>query len=338
MHKLKQPQKIAIIRLSAIGDIILTTPVIRAVKMKFPDAEIHFITKKQNASLVQHNPHLSKVIAFDSKETSLKELLKQVQSERYDWFIDIHKNLRSRVLRWFGNARETSTYQKGYWRRFLLLKFRYRVKKPVVPIIEKYFVALKKYGITYDNQGTEVFTTENDQQKVASLLQGIKGQPFVTICPGASFKTKQWKESGFREVAKYFLAQNKQVVFLGGPTDVEICERLAKETGGISVAGKLKLLESAALLQQSELAITNDSGMLHLAQSQKTPVVAIFGPTSEEWGFFPLQYKSKVVEKKDLACRPCHSKGSDTCPKGHFKCMNELEVEDVVKECLEFFR
>ncbi|MFK7899943.1 MAG: lipopolysaccharide heptosyltransferase II [Cyclobacteriaceae bacterium] len=324
------PQKILIVRLSAIGDIILTTPLVRAVRTRFPKAEIHFLTKKGTVCLLENNPAINKVIPFDSKTTSLKDLIAETKAENYDWIIDIHKNLRSRMLRWFGGAKLTTTYNKSYVRRMVLLYFRIRSAKPIVPVIDKYFQAVSKFGIENDNKGTEVFFTKSDQQKVDSIFKKEDEKKLVTICPGASFTTKQWKLSGFEEVGRYYVKKGCQVVFLGGPTDIEVCETLAKKVDGISVAGKLKLLESAALLKQSDVAITNDSGMLHLAQSQQTPIVAIYGPTTKDWGFFPVPEKSRVVEHEGLNCRPCHSKGSDNCPKRHFKCMNEIGSSSVI--------
>jgi len=333
---LKAIQKILIIRFSAIGDIILTTPVIRAIKQQYPQAELHYLTKKQHTDLLKHNPYLSKVIAFDSQSTSLLSLILQLKQERYHWIIDLHQNIRSKLIRYTIFAKRKTTYPKGYWRRFLLIQFKYKSSAPFPHVIDKYFAYLKKYGVSNDQQGTEIFYPTAIEEGIKKFFS-LSGNEIVAICPGASYFTKRWTKEGFQEVGQLLTAKGKQVVYLGGENEKELCEQLAHATGASSLAGKLSLLEAAYVLQLSSFAVTNDSGLMHLAESQNTPVISIFGATVEELGFTPFLPKSRIVQNRELKCRPCHGKGRNACPKKHFDCMKKHDKKQVLKEVLSFF-
>ncbi len=333
----KTYQKILIIRQSSIGDIILTTPLVRAVRKRFPKAQIDFLVKKEFATLLQHNPHISNVLAYDKTTgfEGLKALKKQFRATKYDRIIDLHKNLRSTFLKIGLNALTTS-YSKEYINRFLLLKLRINRYKNIIPVYEQYFDAVRKDDIFYDGKGTEVFLPDAEIQKVRQSLKAENydfQKPLVVLCPGASSPTKRWTPEGFAEVGNFY-AQNygAWIVFSGGKEDVELCQNIAQNIDYqiINFAGKFNLLGSGALLGQANLVVTNDTGMMHMAQAQKTPVTAIFGCTVKELGFFPLPKKSNVVEYQ-ISCRPCTHNGRETCPKGHFDCMKKIKSQAVIE-------
>ena len=326
-------QKILIIRLSSIGDIILTTPLIRGVRSAFPEAKIDFAVKQQFKDLVDHNQHLNQVLVFDKSQgrDALKSLRKRIREEKYDWIIDIHRNFRSLYLRSGSGSKLITSYHKKIFQRSALVYLGLNWYGQAEPVMLRYFQATKKQGIEYDGLGTEVSIPDSIAENLNHLYPRLKsGREVVTICPGASFKNKQWLPERFLEVANYH-AISKEVVFLGGPDDSNLCQQLAdKVKDGINLAGKLTLLESAELLRRSSLVITNDSGMMHLAQSQKIPVVSIFGPTTRELGYFPMPERSSVIEV-EVPCRPCTHNGLDKCPKGHFRCMMEISSESVIE-------
>lgn len=335
---MSDPAKILITRLSSIGDIILTSPVIRTVRNKYPNAHITFVVKKEFASLVNANPHIDKIIEFDKKGgfSALVQLRREIANEQYDWMIDLHNNLRTNFIRRFNHIPEISTYRKQTFRRILLIRFGKNALKEAKPVYLKYFDALKRKQVTYDNRGTEIFIPDEIVNKVKIMLSrdGIgEHQPICVICPGASFSNKQWLPERFGAVADQ-LASGKgfRIIFLGGGKDQDLCQQIIDRMDhpALNYAGKLALTESGALLRQAKLVITNDSGMMHMAQSQGSPVVAIFGPTTKEMGFFPIPIRSKVVEK-EVSCRPCTTKGLNYCPKKHFNCMNLIEEQDVWK-------
>lgn len=333
---------ILIIRLSSIGDIILTTPIIRAVKAQFPDARITFLIKKEFIDLVKYNPNIDAILTVDKSlgKNGLKDLKKQIKAENFDWIIDLHKNLRSNYLKRGSAAFYKTKYPKFIFIRTLLVKLGINLYKTINPVYLRYFEAVKNAGITYDNLGTDVFYPIEDEKIVKQKLleKGFdQTSPLIVLCPGAKHATKQWLPDRYIEVAKKLIAQDQYTICLaGGREDIQLCEDIksAISSGTINLAGSLSLLQSAALLKMAKLCVVNDSGLMHLAQSQKTAVVAIFGSTSRELGFFPLKEKSIVVEYP-ISCRPCSHIGREKCPKGHFKCMQEIQVEDVMKAISE---
>jgi len=333
---MNSPNKILIIRFSAIGDIVLTTVVIRLLKKRYPKASIHYLTKKNMCELLQFNPHIDKVIGYDANSTSLIELVKEVRNEKYDWIVDVHKNIRSRVIRFFGGASTKVTYSKRYFERFLYLKFKKGIKNPI-HTIDKYLSYLHKKGIVNDNLGTAVFYNSDTMKKsVSSYFIKDTSKTLISICPGASYRTKQWSEEHFFSLIKELSKQNFQVVLIGGKQDEKLCERIKVNNKVINLAGKLSLLQSAYVLKESVLAITNDSGMMHLAESQQTPVIAVFGSTTPALGFYPILPNSIVVENNEINCRPCHSKGKTVCPYEHFNCMKKISSKMVMNKINEY--
>lgn len=322
-----------IIRLSSIGDIILTTALVRSVRKQFPNARISFLVKNEFSDLVKYNPYIDQVLTVDTSlgKKGLQALRKLIRKEKFDWIIDLHKNLRSSYVKCGAGAVFKTSYPKFIFKRTLLVKLSINLYKSVQPVYLRYFEAVKSAGVAYDGEGTDVFFHESEEAVVREKLtaEGYGQQSnIVVICPGAKHATKQWIPERYIEVAKKL--SDYTICLAGGKEDMQLCEEIKNEVGNgtINMAGKLSLLQSAALLKMARLCIVNDSGLMHLAQSQKTAVVAIFGSTTKELGFFPLETKSRVVEFP-LSCRPCSHIGRDKCPKGHFKCMLEIKTEDV---------
>jgi len=337
---LKVPNHILIVRFSSIGDIILTTPVVRCIRKAYPGAKISFLTKKEYAPLVSGNADISEVIAFD-KQSGLPELIRLLRDQNIDWFVDLHNNLRSNLIRILLRFPEVSSYHKQTLRRHLLVRFGKSYWREAKPVYLRYFDALKHRQIGYDGEGTSVMVPPSVVEEVQLKLKsdGWDGiQPLLVICPGASFRNKEWIPERFGLVASQIMeSQNAFVVFLGGKADKLLCDTIISgmQVNVPSYAGQLSLQGSAALLQQASVVLTNDSGMMHLAQSQKTAVVAIFGPTSRELGFFPFPEKSIVLEK-ELPCRPCTTQGLHHCPEKHFNCMKLIETEEATRALLTF--
>ncbi|MFC1564146.1 lipopolysaccharide heptosyltransferase II [candidate division KSB1 bacterium] len=330
--------KILIIRLSSIGDIILTTPLVRSLREKFDDAVIDYVVKEEYLDLVRTNHHLNDVIPFNKSGgfTELIKLKRYIRSQKYDLVIDLHKNFRSVYLRSFLSGAKITKYKKNYFNRSLLVWFGINRFEKIIPVYRKYFYAVKDLGLDYDESGTEVHIPEKEEKKVKNALNRSGydwKRPLIIICPGAGFATKRWKKEGYTEAAETLAREYDAFIgLLGGSGDKELCEsiRTGMKKRAVNFAGSLSLLESAALLRESSLVITNDTGMLHLAQSQVRPVVAVYGPTTIELGYFPFMENSFVIQY-DIACRPCTHNGSEKCPRKHFKCMNEIRTEEVIK-------
>lgn len=329
-------EKILIIRLSSIGDIILTTPLIRAVRQKYPQAQIDFLIKSQFKSLLTHNPHISRLITFDKVSNDIKSIKEVIKNNKYDWIIDIHRNFRSYYLTSGVGAKLVTRHKKYIIKRQLLVWLGINVFSEKKPVLERYFEAVRGLGVKYDEQGTEVFYSENHMALVNDLMvkEGCdENGRIIVICPGASFANKRWLPERLAVVGdELAYKENAQIVLLGGPEDKELCDtvRAKMRINAFNFAGKLSLLGSTAMLSKAIMAISNDTGLMHLAQSQNVPVVAIFGPTTEELGYFPIPNRSVVVQA-NVGCRPCTHNGLDKCPKGHFKCMDDISTDTVVE-------
>ncbi|CUS78141.1 heptosyltransferase-2 [Candidatus Kryptonium thompsonii] len=335
------PQKILIIRLSSIGDIVLATPLIRVLRNKFTASQIDFIVKKEFSELLKFNPNLTNLIEFDSKN-GFKELLKLkilILKERYDLIIDIHNNLRSLFLRTLSGAKVVKI-NKRIFKRFLLVKFKVNLYKNAIHTVEKYIEPVSKFSIKNDNQGLEVFVPEDTIDKMKKKINFSERDLYIAIAPSAKHETKRWLPERFAQLGDELVEKfNAKIILLGGKEDkarCEIVEHLMKNKP-INLCGQTTLLESSAVLSLCKLLITNDSGLMHIGSAMKTKIVAIFGSTVKEFGFFPYGTQSIVVEK-NIPCRPCSHIGREKCPKGHFKCMRDIEVEDVFNACVELMK
>lgn len=326
-------EKILVVRLSSIGDIILSTPLIRVLRRHYPQTKIHYAIKKEFASLLKHNPNVDRIIEVDSKE--INPTRQVITEEHYDWVLNIQKSHRATQLLSGVPRQKICTYSKERLRRFLLIQFKWNFYREIKPVYQRYFEAVEQWHLVDDGLGTEVFVPSDEQDHVQTILESHFGKAkkkLVAICPGATYANKRWTTSGFQLVIQQLISQHHcSIVLLGGPSEIELCHEIELQIHSadiLNLAGKLTLLGSAAVLKSCQVALTNDSGLMHLAQAQKTPVVVLFGPTVKEFGFFPLPIRSTVLETH-LSCRPCTKMGRDECPLGHHKCMRDISAESV---------
>ena len=340
---IQAPNKILIIRLSSIGDVLLTTPVIRYLKKKFPDSQIDFVVKKQFVDLLKYQLNINHLYLYDKNDevNSLKKIRGQIREQHYDLIIDLHKNFRSYYLTTGSGAKDIVRYNKGVFQRFLLVKFKLNFYRTIIPIYQRYLNCLNRYEISYDGQELDIFINEETETRVVEKYSDfLNYSPGLTIgiAPGAKHATKQWTVEGFSSVINNFVRnKNARIVLFGSDAEQEIVQSLSidKSPLVLNVCGKLSLLETAALMNHCDLVLTNDSGLTHLAEALKKKVVAIFGSTTEELGFFPYTTQYTVVQNENLKCRPCSHIGRKKCPKGHFKCMKEISADDDVIKAIE---
>lgn len=335
---IEAPNKILIIRLSSIGDIILTTPVIRILKQHFPNSQIDFVIKKQFADLLKNHPSIDKLIIFDNarQQNDLKRIKREIKQQQYDLIIDLHKNFRSYFLTINGKAKKVLRYKKFIVRRWLLVSFKWNLFKQSVPIYLRYLIPLKKLGFKYDNLGLDIFVDKKTKQLVEKKYADFFNQNFealIGIAPGASFFTKRWTSQGFEAVINHFGQRKKLgIILFGNEADRELIETLniTNNQSIINAAGELSIIESAALMDKCDLLLTNDSGLMHLASALKKKVVAIFGSTTRELGFFPTTTEHIVIENLNAICRPCSHVGKNNCPKKHFDCIKKIHPAQVI--------
>jgi ADP-heptose:LPS heptosyltransferase len=314
-------KKILVIRFSSIGDIILTTPVIRCLKQQLTGTEIHFLTKKQYLPILETNPYIDKLYSIHEK---IDEVIPELKRENYDQVIDLHKNFRSKgvILKL---QRPSTSFNKINIEKWLIVNLKIN-RLPNIHIVDRCFQAVEKLGVKNDNQGLDYFIPAKDEVDL-KLLPPAHQTGYIGWVIGAKFKTKVYPEDKIIEVCKKV---NEPFVLLGGPEDAEMGERIKKEVGEkvFNSCGKLNLNQSASLVNQADKIITNDTGLMHVAAAFKKEIISLWGNTIPEFGMYPYmpgnENRSRIFEVKDLACRPCSKIGFEKCPKGHFKCMRNI--------------
>lgn len=336
-------QKILIIRLSSIGDIVLASPLVRAVRTKYPAAQIDFLAKSEFAELVRFSHHLSTVIELQTADRrELKDLKKRIHEEHYDVILDIHNSLRSRYLRIFSGAKVVEVVKKRVVERFFLVNSKLNFYDRIIPVAERYLESARRIGITDDGKGLELFIPDETMFAVSSALSKFRLERYDTVigfAPAAKHYTKRWPQERFVELGVLCAKERKaKILIFGGKEDVEYCGDIAQMINTASgsgvaetFAGRFSLLETAAALDSCDVIVCNDTGVMHLGAARQRKIVAVFGSTVREFGFFPYGTESIVMESKGLSCRPCSHIGLEQCPKGHFKCMKNVIVHDVMK-------
>ena len=322
--------KILVIRFSSIGDIVLTTPVIRCLKNQIDSVEIHVLTKKKFSSLYKTNPHINKVYEYDD---SLKKNIEELRLENYDYIADLQKNKRSlRVTR--ALHKPHNSFPKLNFKKFLLTTFKINLM-PDIHIVDRYFKAVEKLGVKNDYQGLDFFISEKNDYPLSKLPENFqKGYHAFVI--GGTYKTKILPAVKVIEVIKKL---NEPVILLGGPDDVERAEEILSavscQLSAISLVGKINLEQSASIVKKAKSVLTNDTGLMHIAAAFHKNIVSVWGNTVPELGMYPYlpneKEKCHIVECKDVKCRPCSKLGFKECPRRHFKCMMEIDCDAIVE-------
>lgn len=315
-------KKVLLIRFSSIGDIVLTSPVIRCVKTQLPDAELHVLTKVAYQSLCAVNPYINKVIGFDG---NWQEVLGQLREEHYDFVVDLHKNWRSFRIRWALRC-PSASFPKLDFRKFLYTKLKIG-QLPKVHIVDRYFKAVQRLGVHNDGQGLDFFISEADVMHDEDFPETFRND-FVAVVIGGQHATKILPVDKVVEVCGLL---DEPVILVGGPEDAARGALIQRAMGdkAWNTCGTLTLGQSASLLKRSRVVLTNDTGMMHIAAALRKPIVSVWGNTVPEFGMAPYNprdlFPTAVVENDALRCRPCDKLGYDRCPKGHFQCMTTLD-------------
>ncbi len=342
-HYMLTPNKTLVIRFSSIGDVVLASPLIRALRSRFPSSQIDFMVRKEYSELIRYNPNLNHTFEFDAQGgfQELRRFKEIIRHEKYDLIIDIHNSLRSRYIRSFSGAKDIVVINKRIFARTILVRLKKNCYQDIVSIADRYIEPVGIYGIENDSQGLEVFIPDEIMNKVLRKMSSLKVRTFekvVGFCPSAKHATKRWPEERFIEAGIQLVHELKaKIILFGGKSDTVVCTAIAnginknsEEEYAVEYSDQFSLLETAAAMQFCDVIVTNDSGLMHIAAAMKKKIVAIFGPTVREFGFFPVGTKNIVIERKGLYCRPCSHIGRSICPEGHFRCMNEIQIDNVV--------
>lgn len=328
-------QRVLLIRLSALGDILLMTPLLNLLRATWPQAQIDVLVKAEYRDLLREHPGITRLLTFDSRQPLLRAL-RSLRTDPYDLALDLHCTPRSQLLLRGLRARRKLTYNKRVLRRALLVRLGWNTLQRMTPVPELYAASLRRLGLMGRLGAPAMYldaeSTEAMQAHIARSLPDAPDQPLLAVAPGARWPTKRWPVARFAAVAQE-LAREKQaaVVILGGPDEVDLARAIHDklDVPVVNGAGALSLMHSAALLSRCRLLVSNDSGLMHMATALKVPVVAIFGPTVQEFGFYPFQARAEVVSEP-LPCRPCSTKGSLRCPRGHHACMQDISSARVL--------
>jgi heptosyltransferase-2 len=333
--------------MSSIGDVILTSPLIRQLHENFPKTQIDFLIRTEYADLVKYNPYLSNILQFDVNTgyKGLRELKYFVKKQGYDIVIDLHRNFRSFILRRFSPKPTILKINKNRIIRLLRVKFNINLYKRFhdknISIAEKYLKVASNLMPIKNDLRLELFLPQKVADKSKQLWRRLESEGFhVIIAPGARHFTKRWPPELYSElILKINQTFGWRTLLVGSKDETSLIQDVQKKTGEASEfsAGYFSLLETAALIKSAPLFISNDSGLMHIAAAFETPQIAIFGSTTQELGFFPINPNASVVENKNLNCRPCTHIGRKSCPKKHFKCMVEItpqKVLNVVQEMM----
>lgn len=307
--------KFLILRFSSIGDIVLTTPVIRCLKKQVPGAEVHFLTKPGFKPVLEHNPYIDHLHLLDKP---LLQKIQELKSLGFDYIIDLHNNLRTRIIKGVMDAPAFS-FDKLNIEKSILVTFKQNILSDV-HIVDRYMDTVTSFGVVNDAEGLDYFLPPG-----FSFPSNISlPENFIAFAIGAQHATKRLPNEKIIAICKLI---DKPVILLGGKEDANNGERIAQQAGAhvINLCGKLSLHESAYAVKQASKVITHDTGLMHIAAAFKKEIISVWGNTVPEFGMTPYYGKYKIPnlksEIRNLYCRPCSKIGYKKCPKGHFKCM-----------------
>ncbi len=341
-------KKILIIRFSSIGDIVLTSPVIRCIKTQLKNVEVHYLTKKTFSSLLENNPYVDKVHTINE---TVSEVINALAKENFDFVIDLHHNLRSlQVKRKL--KKPTSSFEKLNIEKWLMVHLKIN-RLPTTHIVDRYLAATKHLHIVNDGKGLDYFIPQKDEVYI-NTLPPTHRTGYIGFVIGAAHATKQLPTEKIISICKKI---NQPIILLGGKEDLVKGEKIKKEVGEMvfNACNLYNINQSASLVKQATQIITHDTGLMHIAAAFQKKIISVWGNTIPEFGmspyfgttsderttsaekvnsntanFEPRTPNSVKVEVKNLSCRPCSKIGFAQCPKKHFKCMNDIQEEDIV--------
>ncbi|MEQ1746633.1 MAG: glycosyltransferase family 9 protein [Saprospiraceae bacterium] len=320
--------KILILRFSSIGDIVLTTPVARCLRQQL-GAEVHFLTKRAFAPLLEPNPNVTRIFSL---EKNLSSLLPDLRRERYDWVLDLHHNLRSARVKW-ALGRPSRSFDKLNLEKWLLVHTGLD-RLPDHHIVHRYMATVGHLGVRYDGQGLDYFIPPAEEVDLPALAPGLRAGAYVAFAIGAAHATKRLPAVKIAEVCRHL---GTPVVLLGGRAEMAAGAQIAATAGPhvLDLCGRLTLHQSASVVRQAGKVAAHDTGLMHIAAAFGKPVISLWGNTVPRFGMYPFYPDGVTGEARfevlGLSCRPCSKIGHESCPKGHFRCMNDLDTAAIAQ-------
>jgi len=319
--------KFLLIRFSSIGDIVLTTPVIRCLKKQRPDAEVHFLTKESFRTILEHNPYVDKLhLLAHSWELMIHEL----KEENYDYIIDLHHNVKTlRVKKALGV--KSFSFHKLNIEKYIYTSIKLNIL-PKIHIVDRYLATLKSFGVKNDQAGLDYFIPEKEETKRNDIPYSHQAG-YIACVIGAAHGTKRWPVEKWKEFAQ---RMDHPIILLGGKEDAVNGKEIASvdDVKVYNSCGRFSINESADLVKKAKLVVTHDTGLMHIAAAFRKPIISLWGNTVPSFGMYPYdgenQPSGTILQVNKLWCRPCSKIGYEKCPLGHFKCMQKITVDEVL--------
>ncbi len=316
---LSKLKKVLIIRLSSLGDILLSTPLIRTLKEKYPQIEIDFLLKERYKDVLVQNPYLNHIYEYPVNNDELTKLIEYLKNQNYDLALDLQNNFRSKRINSSIKVPKLKFRKKDLEKMLLVhLKINKLTGTPPIPV--RYSKVLNEFQL--DNNGLDLFTNK----KPSNLFKD--DQKYIGFCPGSRHFTKMWPKEYYIRLGNILKNEKYNIALFGGQDDFDICKEISSQIqDSINLCNKDDILQTAADMKKCNAVVCNDSGLMHTACAEKIPVLAFFGSTVKEFGFTPYRNKNIILENNSLSCRPCTHIGKSYCPKRHFKCMVDIKPE-----------
>ncbi len=337
--KSEKVKKILVIRFSSLGDVLLTSALLKSIKENFPEAEVHYLTKQNFAEVIRFNPNVNKIIEVDNDIdfAALRKFKAELKSDGYDLIIDAHNSLRSFYLKLFLNAGKL-TFKKYSFRKFLLVKFMINLMKDLPSVTVRYCNIIPQNKYIYSLP--EIQTDDISKSNIEKLLRGLnlsENKKLICIAPSSAHFTKTYPAEYYIQLINKFDSDKYTFLLIGKGKDRDNISKIKSQTGTnvIDLCDKLSVLELAELIKKCSVFICGDTGPMHIAEAVNTKLIMIAGSSVKEFGFYPQNENAVVLENNNLKCRPCSHIGRNECPMGHFKCMKEITPQTVYDAALK---
>ena len=325
--------KFLIIRFSSIGDIVLTSPVVRCLKKQVEGARIHCLVKQKFSTLVSANPYIDKVHLF---ENNINRTIEELKTENFDYIIDLHNNIRSSLVKLRIRAIPFSFHKQNF-NKWLLVHWKIN-RMPGTGIVDRYLDTVKTFDVANDGEGLDFFIPDKDFVSTASLPVKFR-EGFITFAIGANHATKQMP---VEKIIDLIMNIKLPVILLGDGNDKERGDQIIMAIGNnvLNACGLYNITQSASIVKQSKVVISHDTGLMHIAAAFSKKIISVWGNTVPEFGMYPYQPDpdSMIIQIENLKCRPCSKLGFKKCPKKHFRCMNDINTEQVAQLTRELFQ
>ncbi|MGQ8337093.1 glycosyltransferase family 9 protein [Sunxiuqinia sp. A32] len=324
--------KILIIRFSSIGDIVLTSPIVRCIKQQLDDVEIHFLTKAKHQDLLIANPFIDHIHLL---QENLSDIIPVLQEQKFDLIIDLHNNIRSQVVKQSIRAK-SYTLNKINFRKWLLVQFKIDVM-PNVHIVDRMMSTVSSLGVKNDLAGLDHFIPEEQEYSLSDLPAEFQNGYVAIVLAGTYFTKRLPAEKQIEIINKSKLP----FILLGGKSEKKLADEISKSATSkvLNLCTKLSINQSASIVKQANLVIANDTGLMHIAAAFKKKILSVWGSTTPALGMFPYlpDAKSKMQKVDGLNCQPCSKIGRHQCPKKHFRCMHEQNSSEITNWIIRNF-